>query len=256
MFSADQMIGVIDLQSDDLDAYGSDDVRLIELIASRTALMLDHVRLYQQTEHRLQQLMILSNIDAAIASSLDLQVTLNILASQISMYLRADAVDVLLFNPHIQMLQYAIGRGFRGSAIRRVSLPLGEDQAGRAALDRSILSVADLTSPHIVLSHPERIAGEDFISMFAVPLIAKGQLKGVLELFFREPRGSDPDWINFLETLARQAAVAVEDARLFNDLQRSVTDLAAAYDASVEGWAHVRGCVRMSRNGWRNLSAL
>ncbi len=257
MYSAEQMIGVIDLQSDDPDAYGLDDVRLIELIASRTALMLDHVRLYEQTEHRLQQLTVLSNIDAAIASSLDLQVTLNILASQISMYLRADAVDVMLFNPHLQMLEYAIGRGFRGSAIRRVSLLLGEDHAGRAALDRTILTVADLTSPHVVLSHPERIAGEDFISMFAVPLIAKGQVKGVLELFFRDSRASDPDWINFLETLARQAAVAVEDARLFNDLQRSVTDLAAAYDASVEGWERVSR-MRQDEPGWlsKSLSAL
>ena len=239
MRSGERMVGVIDLQSDELDAYGPDDVRLLELIASRAALMLQHVHLYQQTEHRLQQLTVLSNIDAAIASSLDLQVTLNILVSQISMHLRADAVDVLLFNPHLQMLEYAIGRGFRGSGVRRVPLLLGEDQAGQAAMNRSVVSVVDLNSPQVMLARPERISGEDFVSMFAVPLVAKGQLKGVLELFFRYPMDSNPDWVNFLETLARQAAVAVEDARLFNDMQRSITDQAAAYDASVEAWARL-----------------
>ncbi len=249
MRSGERRVGVIDLQSDEPDAYGPDDVRLLELIASRAALMLEHVYLYQQTEHRLQQLTVLSNIDAAIASSLDLQVTLNILVSQISMHLRADAVDVLLFNPHLQMLEYAIGRGFRGSGVRRVSLLLGEDQAGHAAIDRSVVSVVDLTSPQVVLSRPERISGEDFISMFAVPLIAKGQLKGVLELFFRSPAEANPDWINFLETLARQAAVAVEDARLFNDMQRSSTDQNAAYDASVEAWARL-SAIRLREPGW------
>lgn len=249
MRSGERSVGVIDLQSEDLEAYGPDDVRLLETIASRAALMLEHVRLYQQTEHRLQQLTMLSNIDAAIASSLDLQVTLNILVSQISMHLRADAVDVLLFNPNLQMLEYAIGRGFRGSGVRRVSLLLGEDQAGHAAMDRSVVSVVDLSSSQVVLAHPERIAGEDFVSMFAVPLIAKGQLKGVLELFFRSEVESNPDWVHFLETLARQAAVAVEDARLFNDLQRSFTDQAAACDASVEAWARL-SCVVQKEPDW------
>jgi response regulator RpfG family c-di-GMP phosphodiesterase len=75
--------------------------------------------------------------------------------------------------------------------------------------------------------------------MSAVPLIAKGQVKGVLELFYRRPVESSPDWINFLEILARQAAIAVEDASLFNDMQHSFTELAVAYDASIEGWARV-----------------
>jgi GAF domain-containing protein len=237
--SRERMLGAIDLQNQMANAYSADDVRLIEMIASRAALMLEHVRLYQQTDHRLRQLTVLSNIDAAIASSLDLQVTLNILVSQISMHLNADAVDVMLLNPHLQMLEYAAGRGFRGNTIRRVPLLLGEDQAGIAALERTVVSVFDLSSPQAGLRRPERIAGEDFISMYAVPLVAKGQVKGVLELFYRHTVEPDPDWINFLEILARQAAVAVEDASLFNDMQHSLTELAVAYDAAIEGWARV-----------------
>jgi len=237
--AGERILGAIDLQNQRLDAFSADDERLIELVASRAALMLEHVRLFQQTEHRLHQLTVLSNIDSAIASSLDLQVTLNIMISQISIHLQADAVDVMLLNPHLQMLEYAAGRGFRGSTIRRVPLLLGEDQAGVAALERNVVSVVDLTSPLVVLQHPERIAGEDFVSMYAVPLVAKGQTKGVLELFFRHSVEPDADWINFLEILARQAAVAVEDASLFNDMQRTFIELTVAYDAAIEGWAHV-----------------
>ncbi len=237
--AGERVLGAIDLQNQLPNAYSADDVRLIEMIASRAALMLEHVRLYQQTDHRLRQLTVLSNIDSAIASSLDLRVTLNILVSQISMHLNADAVDVMLLNPHLQMLEYAAGRGFRRNTIRRVSLLLGEDQAGIAALERTVVSIFDLSSSQVHLQHPERIAGEDFISMYAVPLVAKGQVKGVLELFYRHAMEPDSDWINFLEILARQAAVAVEDASLFNDMQRSFTELAVAYDAAIEGWARV-----------------
>ncbi|MBI5296233.1 MAG: GAF domain-containing protein [Chloroflexi bacterium] len=237
--TGDRVLGAIDLQNQKLSAYSQDDIRLIELIASQAALMVEHVRLYLQTDERLHQLTVLSNIDAAIASSLDLQVTLNILVSQISMHLETDAVDVMLLNPHLQMLEYAAGRGFRGSAIRRVSLLLGEDQAGVAALERSVISEYDLFSPQVPLRHPERIVGEDFVSMYAVPLVAKGQVKGVLELFYRRLVEPNSGWIHFLEILARQAAVAVEDASLFNDMQRSFTELAVAYDAAIEGWARV-----------------
>jgi len=236
--SGDRILGAIDLQNQSLNAYSDDDIRLIELIASQAALMVEHVRLYQQTDHRLHQLTVLSNIDAAIASSLDLRVTLNILVSQISTHLETDAVDVMLLNNHLRLLEFAAGRGFRGNAIRRGSLLLGEDPAGIAALERTVVSIFDL-STHMDLQHPERIAGEDFVSMYAVPLVAKGQIKGVLELFYRRPVESDPDWIHFLEILARQAAVAVEDASLFNDMQRSFTELAVAYDAAIEGWARV-----------------
>jgi PAS domain S-box-containing protein len=237
--TGDRTLGVIDLQNQSPNSYSDDDVRLIELIASQAALMVEHVRLYLQTDERLHQLTVLSNIDAAIASSLDLQVTLNILVSQISMHLETDAVDVMLLNPHLQMLEYAAGRGFRGNAIRRVSLLLGEDQAGVAALERTVVTEYDLFAPQVPLRHPERIAGEDFVSMYAVPLVAKGQTKGVLELFYRHLVEPDPGWIHFLEILARQAAVAVEDASLFNDMQRSFTELAVAYDAAIEGWARV-----------------
>lgn len=237
--SGERILGAIDLQSEELSAYTLDDQRLIELIASRAALMLDRVRLYQQTERRLGQLTVLSNIDSAIASSLDLQVTLNLLVAQLSTHLQADAVSVLLLNPHLQMLEYAAGRGFRGQAIRRVSLLLGEDQAGAAALERRVVSAADVSSPQVVLRHPERIAGENFESMFAIPLIAKGQVRGVIEIYFRRPVESDPEWTHFLEILARQAAVAVEDARLFNEMQRSYTELTVAYDAAIEGWSKI-----------------
>ena len=70
-----------------------------------------------------------------------------------------------------------------------------------------------------------------------LPLIAKGQVKGILKVFQRERVDPDPDWLEFFEALASQAAIAVDKARLFEDLQRSNSELSLAYDTTIEGWS-------------------
>ncbi len=69
------------------------------------------------------------------------------------------------------------------------------------------------------------------------PLIAKGHIKGVLELFHRAPLGITQEWLDFLDALAGQAAIAIDSAALFADLQRSNVELALAYDTTLEGWS-------------------
>jgi putative nucleotidyltransferase with HDIG domain len=81
-------------------------------------------------------------------------------------------------------------------------------------------------------------AQEAFVSYYAVPLMAKGYTKGVLEIFKRAPLEPDEEWVSFLNTLARQAAIAIDNATLFDGLQRSNAELSLAYDATIEGWSH------------------
>jgi putative nucleotidyltransferase with HDIG domain len=70
-----------------------------------------------------------------------------------------------------------------------------------------------------------------------VPLIAKGEVKGVLELFSRLALEPDPEWLDFIQTLAGQSAIAIADAELFNNLQRTNLELSFAYDETIEGWS-------------------
>ncbi|MEK7442952.1 MAG: HD domain-containing phosphohydrolase, partial [Chloroflexota bacterium] len=72
---------------------------------------------------------------------------------------------------------------------------------------------------------------------YAVPLIAKGQIKGVLEIFHRAPLNPNDEWLDFLETLAGQAAIAIDNATLFEGMQRSNLELTLAYDETIEGWS-------------------
>ncbi len=77
----------------------------------------------------------------------------------------------------------------------------------------------------------------DLFPITRFPLIAKGEVKGVLEIFHRSRLNPDREWVNFLETLGGQTAIAIENSIFFEDLQRSNFELAMAYDATIEGWS-------------------
>jgi putative nucleotidyltransferase with HDIG domain len=78
---------------------------------------------------------------------------------------------------------------------------------------------------------------EGFSAYAGAPLVAKGHIKGVLEVYHRSIHRSDPEWLHLLETLAGQAAIAIDNAQLFDDLQRSNLELTLAYDATIAGWS-------------------
>lgn len=75
------------------------------------------------------------------------------------------------------------------------------------------------------------------MSYIGVPLIAKGDIQGVLEIFHRTRIEPDEEWLEFLNALATQAAIAIDSAMLYSDLQRSNTELMLAYDATIQGWS-------------------
>lgn len=239
MKNGETVIGALDLQSSETSAFSDDEVRVLSQFASRASMMVEHARLVSETEQRLKRLSILHTVDIAVASSLDLQVTLKVFLEQVTSQLHVDAADVLLLNPYLQVLEFAAGRGFRGTGVRRVNLRIGEDAAGQAALDRAMVGVSRVDLAGELISHPERIDGEEFVSVYAFPLIARGKMKGVMELCFRRQFNADREWQNFVETLARQAAVTIDDAHLFAQLQQSYTELTVAYDSTIEGWARL-----------------
>jgi putative nucleotidyltransferase with HDIG domain len=100
-----------------------------------------------------------------------------------------------------------------------------------------VIEVPDLMSMEAKFIRAQLLADERFVSYYAVPLITKGEVKGVLEIFNRSRLSPDREWLDFLETLGGQAAIAIENSMLFQNLQRSNFELAMAYDATIEGWS-------------------
>jgi PAS domain S-box-containing protein len=192
----------------------------------------------EQIRRQLDRLAALRTIDAAITASLDLRVTLMVILDALTSQLGVDAADFFLLHPHSQSLQFAAGRGFRSMTQRDVFLQLGRGHAGRAALERRVVQVARLDETPDEPGRTALLRAEGFVSQVAAPLLAKGQVKGVLEVFHRAPLDPEPEWLSYLETMAEQAAIAIDNAVLFEDLQRSNVELTLAYDATIEGWSH------------------
>jgi len=210
---------------------------MLELVANTAAAAIQNARLFIQLKRRVDQLSALHSVDTTISSTTDLRVSLQSVLENITRQLKVDAADVLLLNPAALVLQYVAGLGFYTSAITHTSLPLGQGQAGKSALERRIIRIADLNDPEVKFSNKNLTFDERFISYVAVPLMAKGEVKGVLEIFQRSPLELDDDWMSFLEMLAGQAALAIDNALLFEGLEKVNIELTMAYDATIEGWS-------------------
>jgi putative nucleotidyltransferase with HDIG domain len=115
---------------------------------------------------------------------------------------------------------------------------LGQGTAGIAALERRLVYVPDLNNGETIFQRANMLAREAFVVYCGAPLVAKGQIKGVLEMFHRSPFELNEEMSNFIETLAGQAAIAIDNAELFDNLQRTNLELSLAYDATIEGWSH------------------
>jgi len=191
----------------------------------------------EQIQKQLEQLNALRNIDDVIKSSDDLSLTLKVLLNEVTTQLKVDAASVLLFNKDTSTLDYAASQGFLSPVLQFTKLGTGEGYAGRVILDRKTIHIPDLAKEENELTEALFLAGENFSAYVGSPLIAKGQVVGVLEIFQHSPLKPTPEWFNFLNMLAGQAAIAIDNAQLFENLQRSNFDLIVAYDATIEGWS-------------------
>ena len=216
------------------------EARVVPATDGRVVVVVRDATRHKQAEEKfnsqLKRIAALRAIDLAISSSLDLHLALSVVLSQVTAQLVVDAADILLFNQQ-NMLDFAAGVGFHTDALLHTHLQIGEGFAGMVALQQKTINVPDLERGKTGFLRSPKFAQEGFRSYYGVPLVAKGRVRGVLEVFHRSPLSPDPDWLEFLETLAGEAAIAVENAALLKELQRTNFELTLAYNTTIEGWS-------------------
>lgn len=187
---------------------------------------------------RLQRLTALRTIDQTITGSVDLHSILQVVLEQVTAQLAINAATILALNHDTLDLTCTAARGFHSSGIVGARSRLGEGMAGRVAFERASMQIDDLETMEGFLRAPLLIE-EGFRSYVAVPLVAKGQVEGVLEIFHRDKiKHADAEWHAFMEALAGQTAIAIDNSTLFNDVQRTNTELRLAYTATITGWSN------------------
>jgi HD-GYP domain-containing protein (c-di-GMP phosphodiesterase class II) len=217
------------------------EARFIASGVNHSVVIIQDITRFKASEAKIQkqldQMSALRAIDLAITSSVDLNLTLSILLTQLVKHLQIDAALILLWNDDIKKLEYAAGLGFRTNALSHTKLGLGEGYAGIAALEQRVIHKLNLSNQATDFLRSPSFGQEGFVSYYGIPLIAKGKVQGVLEIFKRSLINPNPDWLRFLEMLGGQAAIAIDNAFLFSGLQHSNTEITSAYDATIEGWS-------------------
>jgi PAS domain S-box-containing protein len=234
----ERVVGVINAESHNVDAFSEADERLLTIAAGQAATALERIRLFEDTQRRLRQTLALREIDQAIAGSMNLQFVLEIVLKHVITELEVDAALILLNDPREQILKYELGKGLRTNALQFTRLRLGEGYAGQVALGRQTIYIPNLQTRTTDFLRSPTFSQENFVSYFGIPLIAKGEIKGVLEIYHRSLLKPDTKWLDFVEMLAGQIAIAIDNAILYQNLQTSNIELSLAYDATIEGWSY------------------
>jgi PAS domain S-box-containing protein len=238
------ILGSMTVLSEQTDIFDSREVELLEKVASVLSFGLDTLEQAAQREaaelkihQQIEQLSALRAIDRSILSGMGLEQTLDVLLEKILHLLRVDAADILLYNPKNKTIHTASALGLAPSPLRNVVLTMGESHAGKVALEKTLEFIPDLGCIDDSLTEKIRAAGEKFTSYLALPLVAKGALKGVLQLFQVGSLNPEVEWLGFLQALADQAAIAIDNAQLYDEQVLANLRLVQAYDKTIEGWS-------------------
>lgn len=211
------------------------DMRLLTLFASQAASVVYNSRLYEKTIRQLDRLSTLRLVDAAILNTSDLDLTLNILLTGASTKLNVDAAAILLFDKSTCTLQYRAVSGL--DVMDKRQLPVHHLTSGFSGWVAQEGRMMEIHHPEMITSYVAHLTEKKFLSYYGVPLIAKNKLIGVMEIFNCKVQERDREWQDFLLTLAGQAAIAVDNAVLFETIQHSNINLHIAYEATLEGWS-------------------
>lgn len=224
-------------------AYGLLSAKFIDLDGHRSLLTITHnINVIKETEQKMRQqvehLAALRAVDIAITSSFDIRMTLQVLLDQLRGQVGADAACIMGLNENIHSMTCLAEQGFHTNWLQASSIQVGSGLSGAIAMHGRSRFIENLQEfkdiPVVELPPPS----EGFVSYYGVPLIAKGMVKGVLELYHRSSLTIDEDLATVIDSLADLAAIAIDNASLFNDFQQANNELVQAYDATIEGWAH------------------
>lgn len=189
-----------------------------------------------QIQRQISQLTSLHAIGVAITASLDLDITLPVLIDRMIEHLHIDAVNLLLLNSMTQLLDPSASRGLACLNSQLPSMRSDEGLPGIAYLTRRPVVISALSNEDLRCDR-DRLLRKHFCSYIAIPLQARNQVLGVIEIMQRERFEPDHNWWVFLEALSVQAAIAIDTARLFVQIQHAHQELTLSYNATIEGWS-------------------
>jgi len=225
MVARGRLVGVIDLESTRLNAYGKREEALLSLIASRVASAVDNARLYKRVEQNHKTLKVLTQLTKEFSSILDLDSLLEKIASGVRSLVHYDGFSVLLVDEGEQVLKNRFSLRF--DERKTEDIPLSRGVTGAAVRARHAIRVADTATDERYIETASGIRSE-----VAVPLIVNDRVIGIMDIESERVNFFTEEHSRTLGLLAPQVAASIENARLYEEVasrQKSMeADLTAA----------------------------
>jgi len=232
----EKIIGSLGLSDRTGRVYSDGEVELLQTFAAQGALALENARLFEETERRAQEISALHEIGTKLVSTLDLSAVLEEIAGSAIQLIGAQRCAVFELDPGDQRLHMRASRGMR---LDQPFMPmkLGQGAAGSAALQRQPVFSPDVGAQPLPMYDEaweeagttlrEVVRRRGYRAILAVPLVSKETGLGAICIYWDEIHAYDEREVQLLTALAQQAAVAIENARLFEEIERRAREQAA-----------------------------
>jgi putative nucleotidyltransferase with HDIG domain len=219
--------GVIVVGSDKPNAFEVSDISVLELIGAQSAIAVENAQLYDAARKNLRKLDALRTIDHAISATLELERTLGILIERAIEHLgQSNAAGfVALVEAETQNLKLAAVKNLSQDFVDSFKLQAGESIAGRVVEDGIPRVVTNLATDPRTKFHELRVQ-EGIESLIAVPMRVEGNVIGTLVIYTRKQHEFTDEETDFFVTLGGQAAIAVQNAQLYERTKSQATSLA------------------------------
>jgi phosphoserine phosphatase RsbU/P len=227
-----RLIGVIDIQSEQTNYFGAEHMHLLTLTASRIGQAIENARLYTRVARQAHTLEVLNEISREITSILDFDTLLERIGQRLRQLIDYQMFSILLLNEQEQVMEIRYSQRFGHSQVPHTKLLLDRGITGAAVTENRLINVPDVRrDQRYVMVNPESR------SEMVVPLVYKSKVIGVLDLEHTRAGYFNEEHERTMTTLAAQIAIAIENARLYQQLaaeeQRLERDLQMAREVQL-----------------------
>ncbi|HZY45441.1 MAG TPA: GAF domain-containing protein, partial [Anaerolineae bacterium] len=227
--SGDQTIGLVYLGSYEKEnAFGDSDVRLLQTVVSSMSVALENARLFDETQRRASEMSALTEIGRQISATLDLTSVLDQITRNTRDVLQASTSAVYLLDPDGLTLRPIAAIGEVAEAVKNYSPQLGQGLIGSIAASGEAEAIANTFKDPRTVVLPGTAENDEGEKLMVAPLFAREQVIGVMAVW-RNP--GDPIFtqedLDFVIGISRQASIAIQNARLFEETERRARESAA-----------------------------